>query len=70
MKQVTSWFILAAPLVILALDWLVYFRHGPEHTITGVVREWSKDSWLPEAVFMAGVFLLWIHLFRRWPGEK
>ncbi len=70
MKQVTAWFILAAPILILAVDVWVYFRFGPDDTITGVVRDWSKESWLPEAVFLAGCLLLWLHLFRGLPWES
>ena len=69
MRAVTIWFILTAPILILIVDWIVYFRWGQAATITGVVREWSKDSWLPEVVFMAGVLLLWLHLFRGVPSE-
>lgn len=68
MRQVTSLFILAAPLAILAADWWVYERFGPEHTITGVVRGWARDSWLPEAVFIAGCLVLYLHLFWGFPG--
>lgn len=65
MRQVTVWFILTAPFLILAVDGWVWWKFGSEHTITGVVRGWSEDSWLPEVFFLAGCLMLWLHLFRQ-----
>ncbi len=66
MKTVTTWFILLAPFAILLVDYLVFWAFGTEATITGVVRAWSEESAWPEVIFLAGVVLLYAHLYRGW----
>lgn len=67
MRDVTGWFVLLAPLVILGTDYLVYVYCGYEATITAVVREWHLKTGWAEFVFLTGVVLLYVHLFRDWP---
>ena len=67
MREVTGWFVLIAPLVILLTDWVVYQQYGYTATITAVVREWHEQSTWPEFVFVVGVGILYLHLFRNWP---
>ena len=70
MKYATAAFILIAPILILALDWLVYEYWGYAYTITGVVRSWSKNNPWPEFIFIISAVILYTHLFRNWPGAS
>ena len=67
MRDFTAYFILLAPLAILATDCFVWIRFGTEATITGVVRGWAEKSDWPEVVFVVGVVVLYYHLFRDFP---
>lgn len=67
MRNLTSWFVLTAPLAILAADALIYYFDGYSATITAVVRGWAEQSSWPEFVFLLGCVLLYAHLFRGWP---
>ena len=66
MRDVTAWFVIVAPPLVLVADAVVFFLDGYEATITAVIRDWSEDSCIPEVVFIVGAVLLWGHLFRRW----
>lgn len=67
MRQITTLFIITAPVLILFCDWLAYRYCGYEATITAVVRDWhAKSSW-PEVIFLLGCVVLYLHLFRDWP---
>lgn len=66
MRDITAWFILIAPLVILTMDGIVWWFCSSGCTITGVVREWAMESPWPEALYVLGVVVLYLHLFRGW----
>lgn len=66
MRDVTAWFVIVAPPLILITDGVVFVFYGYEATITSVVREWADRSPIPEVAFVLGATLLYIHLFRRW----
>lgn len=70
MRDVTAWFVLLGPPLVLLVDWLVYFRCGYPATITAVVREWHSQSVIPEVLFVAGIIILWLHLFHDFPDQS
>lgn len=63
-RYLTIVFIVSAPLIILGVDYLVLVRYGYDATITGVIRSWAEKGLWAEAVFLVGVLILWLHLFR------
>lgn len=64
-KHITSWVVILGPIVVLGLDWLVFRFFGYEATITGVVRTWAEKSAWPEAVYLLGALVLYLHLYRK-----
>lgn len=70
MREVTAWFIIAAPIVILLVDIAVFAVFGEDATITGVVRYWSKKTAWPEFAYVVFTAALYVHLFRSWPDGK
>ncbi len=67
MREITARFILWAPVLILAVDGLVWHFFGREATITGVVQDWAEKSTCPEFVYVVGCAILYFHLFKGWP---
>lgn len=68
-STVTAWFVLLAPVAILTVDWLVNYYVGYCGTITAVVRGWAAKTPWAEFLYVLGVTVLYLHLFRGWPSE-
>lgn len=65
-RDVTAWFIIVAPFLILYVDYVILVSVGVDATITGVTRSWSRVSNWPEFVYVSFTLLLYLHLFRGW----
>lgn len=66
-RFITTIIVLTGPTLVLLYDLLIFIRYGHEVTITNVIRTWAEESSWPEFVFLIGVALLYLHLFRKWP---
>lgn len=66
-KDITAWFIIIAPILILIVDYVIFVNFGESATITGVVRAWNKRFSSIEVLYLVGVAVLYVHLFRGWP---
>lgn len=66
MRNVTAWFTLLLPPLILLADMLVMLAWGYHSTITAVVRQWASESAWAEAMYVVAALALYLHLFRGW----
>ena len=65
-RILTALVIVLAPLLVVVYDVLALLCWGADVTITDVVRGWAEKSPWPEAVYVIGAGLLYLHFFRKW----
>lgn len=68
LRDITIWVILLAPTLVIAYDIFVWLVDA-DATISGVVRDWSKVTPWPEFIYVLGVVILYLHLFRCFPED-